>query len=238
MEEFANQCKNGDFSNLKDIYEKLKKTNFSFISECFNNVNREMLKQNQFDYDLNGTTCTLVFQFMKYLVCANFGDSRGIIIFDDGTKANQSIFPLTHFHKPNLPQESDRILFHGGRIDKLVDQYGNKIGPDHIFKGNLTYPGLTITRSLGDFQAKDCGVISEPEINEYSINSNSKYMVICSKGVWEWLSNEDVRDHGNYFLQNEGIAPFCYSLVKKVIQTCEERHGMRDDITVVCVNFD
>lgn len=103
-EEFAYQCKKEYLSNPKDIYEKLKKSNFSFIRECFIRVDKEMMKQNQFEYNYSGTTCNLVFQFMKYIVCASVGDSKGIIIFDDGTKTNPGIFPLTHDHKPNLPQ--------------------------------------------------------------------------------------------------------------------------------------
>ena len=236
-DEFANQCKRENITDPKHIYEKLKKSNFAFINECFKDADREIMKQNQFEYNFSGTTCNLVFQFLKYLVCASVGDSTSILIYDDGSKTCKNIYPLSHDHKPNLPQEQERILNHGGRIDKLTDPYGSKVGPDRVFKGQLTYPGLAMSRSLGDFQAKDCGVISDPEINEYAINHNAKYMLICSDGIWEFLTHEEVRDLGNSYLQNSDIGKFCSALVQRAVHAWEEKDIIRDDITVVCVYF-
>ena len=88
-----------------------------------------------------------------------------------------------------------------------------------------------------DFQAKECGVITEPEIIEHKINHNSKYMVICSDGVWEFMKNEDVRNLGNIYFQKGEVGPFCSSLVKEAVKTWEQCDIIRDDITVVCVYF-
>lgn len=56
-----------------------------------------------------------------------------------------------------------------------------------------------MSRSLGDFCAHSIGGISEPgkqvtykEIFEYEINQNSKFLVIASDGVWEFLSDLQV----------------------------------------------
>ena len=62
-------------------------------------------------------------------------------------------------------------------------------------------------------------------------------MAICSDGVWEFLTNENVRDIGNTFYQKGDIEGFCSNLVKKAVQTWEENDIIRDDITVVCVYF-
>ena len=90
-----------------------------------------------------------------------------------------------------------RIKENGGMVDQIQDLYGNKLGPNRVFKEGCVYPGLAMSRSLGDFQAKECGVIPTPEIIEYEINLNTKYFVVCSDGVWEFLTNENVRDIGN-----------------------------------------
>ena len=165
------------------------------------------------------------------------GDSRGILIYDNDNNTNQNIFLLSHDHKPDLPQELARIQSKGGMVDKLTDQYGNKVGPNRVFKAGLTYPGLAMSRSLGDFQAKDCGVIPEPEITEFKVNHNSKYMVICSDGVWEFLKNEQVRDLGNNHYAKNEVGPFCTNLVQQAVITWEQQDIIRDDITVVCVYF-
>ena len=237
MNEFAMQCLKEKINTPEGVYDKLKKTKFQFIHETFKRADNEMIKQNQFEYNFSGTTCNLVFQFKKYLVCASVGDSRGILIFDNDTQTNQGIYNLSHDHKPDLPNEQERIIKNGGVVDKLNDQLGNKVGPFRVFRKGLTYPGLAMSRSLGDFQAKECGVITEPEINEYTINHNAKFMVICSDGVWEFLSNENVRDLGNEYYKKKDIGQFCSSLVQKSVEKWEEHDIIRDDITVVCVYF-
>jgi serine/threonine protein phosphatase PrpC len=238
MNEYSKQCQQNNITTPEGIYNELKENKFEFINQTFKNADLEMIKHTEFDHDFSGTTCNLVFQFNKYLLCASVGDSRGIIIFDqNNTNTYQGIFPISNDHKPNLPQEYERILQSGGIVDKLTDQFGCKVGPYRVYRNGLTYPGLAMSRSLGDFQAKDCGVITEPEIIEYNVSHNSKYMVICSDGVWEFLSNEQVRDLGNKFFNKGELGNFCSQLVKEAVHAWETRDIIRDDITVVCVYF-
>jgi len=238
MDEYSKQCQQNNITTPEGIFNKLKENKFEFITQTFKNADLEMIKYTEFDHDFSGTTCNLVFQFNKYLICASVGDSRGIIIYDqNNTNTYQGIFPISNDHKPNLPQEYERILQSGGIVDKLTDQFGCKVGPYRVYKNGLTYPGLAMSRSLGDFQAKDCGVITKPEIIEYNVNHSSKYMVICSDGVWEFLSNEQVRDLGNKFFNKGELGNFCSQLVKEAVHAWETRDIIRDDITVVCVYF-
>ena len=238
MNEYSKQCQQNNITTPEGIFNKLKESKFEFITQTFKNADLEMIKHTGFDHDFSGTTCNLVFQFNKHLLCASVGDSRGIIIYDqNNTNTNQGIFHISNDHKPNLPQEYERILQSGGMVDKLTDQFGCKVGPYRVYKNGLTYPGLAMSRSLGDFQAKDCGVITNPEIIEYNVNHNSKYMVICSDGVWEFLSNEQVRDLGNKFFNKGELGNFCSQLVKEAVHAWETRDIIRDDITVVCVYF-
>ena len=41
---------------------------------------------------------------------------------------------------------------------------GKKIGPYRVWKKNEAYPGLAMSRCLGDFVASKIGVIAEPGI--------------------------------------------------------------------------
>ena len=238
MNEYSKQCQQNNITTPEGIFNKLKENKFEFITQTFKNADLEMIKHTEFDHDFSGTTCNLVFQFNKHLLCASVGDSRGIIIYDqNNTNTYQGIFPISNDHKPNLPQEYERILQSGGIVDKLTDQFGCKVGPYRVYKNGFTYPGLAMSRSLGDFQAKDCGVITKPEIIEYHVSHSSKYMVICSDGVWEFLSNEQVRDLGNKFFNKGELGNFCSQLVKEAVHAWETRDIIRDDITVVCVYF-
>ena len=234
---YAYQCIKEGINSPEGIYYKLKQSNFNFITYIFHGADIEMNKQKKFEYNYSGTTCTLVFQFNKNLVCASVGDSRAILIYDNDTQNNQYIFPLSIDHKPDLPQEFERIMKSGGEVKKIIKEYRNKIGPNRIFKYGLNYPGLSISRALGDFQGKTCGVINNPQITEFKLNHNSKYLVICSKGVWEFLTNADVRDIGNPFYLKRDIGSFVSNLVQISIQCWERKYIFRNDISVVCVYF-
>jgi serine/threonine protein phosphatase PrpC len=219
------------------IYNELKSKGFSYIIDLYNLADSELTKQDTFDYNLSGTTCNIVFQFEKHLVCANTGDSRSILVYDTGDLKNQGIFPLSYDHKPNLPTEYQRIQENGGMVDQIIDMFGNKIGPPRVFKVGTRFPGLAMSRSIGDLFAKECGVIPTPQIIEYEINSNTKYMVICSDGVWEFIQNEQVRDLGNVFYAQNNVKGFCFQLVNYAFNMWEQLEDIRDDITVVSVFF-
>ena len=224
-------------STPEQIYNNLKIDRFNYIIELYNKSDTELVTQDNFDYTLSGTTCNIVFQFNTHLVCFSVGDSRGILIYDKGNSLNEGIFPLSIDHKPDLPSELERIESHGGIVDKIEDMYGNKLGPSRVFKAGFNSPGLAMSRSLGDLEAKECGVISTPQIIEYDINNNSKYMVICSDGVWEFASNEQVRDIGNIFYKKNDASGFCSELIKYSVELWEQNEIIRDDITVVSVFF-
>ena len=225
--------------SAEDVYLNLKQNNYSYIVELFMNIDDELSAQSDiFDCNMSGTTCNLIFQFNNHLVCFNVGDSRSILIEESSDNTNQIIRALSIDHKPDIPEELMRIKENGGMVDQIQDLYGNKLGPNRVFKEGCVYPGLAMSRSLGDFQAKECGVIPTPEIIEYEINPNTKYFVVCSDGVWEFLTNENVRDIGNkYYYNNNDVVGFCNELVNIAVNVWGEREKARDDITAVAVFF-
>lgn len=99
---------------------------------------------------------------------------------------------LTRDQKPEDPEELQRIIKAGGRVQRLTDNMGNKIGPYRVWKQNVNSPGLAMSRSIGDMVAKDIGVISEPVCSTYSRNGGDLFIVIGSDGVWDAMDNEDV----------------------------------------------
>ena len=131
------------------------------------------------------------------------------------------ILAQTRDHKPDLPDEVDRIVNqYEGQINNthaqtLVIQAiqgvnsvappkpSQKLGPPRVWVLNQTYPGLAMSRSLGDVLAKRAGVIAEPEVSSYTYDPHQtanphlrsimpKWVVMASDGVWDVMSNEQV----------------------------------------------
>ena len=238
--QFTQECKSQNIYSPEGIYNKLSLSNFQYIKDWFKDTDDELSLQNNFDYNYSGTTCNLVIQLNDKLICANVGDSRAILIFDDKTNNNynQGIYLLSEDHVPESPQEYQRIINSGGMVDKFTDQNGNKIGPFRVYKNTdmPTYIGLAVSRALGDMKTKEYGVSSQPQIKEYRINHRTKFLVVGSDGIWKYLSNEDVRNLGNVYYQYKNIELFCTNLM---VEACSKWKNSirRDDITVVCVFF-
>ena len=233
IKKFTNLTK--DFGDAESIYNFLKKSDYQKIINIFLETDNEIINKTKFDISLSGSTCVFVIQLGEHIICANIGDSRAILVYDkDG---QNQIFELSHDSKPDVPEEKKRIELLGGTVHQVEDENGEKTGPFRVYMKNSEQPGLAMSRSFGDKKAKFCGVIPIPDIIEYNLKWNYKYMVICSDGVWEFLSNKEVMEIGNkYFYQND-INEFCTQLLKRSTEIWENEENYMDDITIVVVFF-
>ena len=147
------------------------------------------------------------------------------------------IFYLSNDLKPSLPSEKKRILKNGGRVEKLKEKDGNSTGPSRVWVQDQMYPGLAMSRSIGDFIASSVGVIPDPQIIEYTLDMSSRYMVIATDGIWEFISNEKVMKIGNKFYPKHDPIDVCNELVDEANKNWEKEQIIRDDITVLVVYF-
>jgi len=51
-----------------------------------------------------------------------------------------------------------------------------------------------MSRSFGDLASQPAGVISEPEIQEVELEENDDFLVICSDGIWEFITDQEAVD--------------------------------------------
>ena len=94
-----------------------------------------------------------------------------------------------------------------------------------------------MSRSIGDLDAKTVGVIPNPQIVEYTLDFQSRYMLICSDGIWEFMSNEEVMKIANkYYLRNDAKG-ICQDLTNISTSLWLKEDIVVDDITVVVVFF-
>lgn len=181
---FNNSQTSVNLSMLNTIYNKISSNDYNLIKRCFQHCEASLAKS-KYEVNFSGTTAVMVIQLDDVLICGNCGDSRAIVKTSDGIKN------LSLDHKPDNEGEKARIVSSGGRVEKFNDG-GEYIGPYRVWLKYEDYPGLAMSRSLGDFVAKSVGCSCIPEIKELKINSTYEYMVIASDGVWEFLDNEAV----------------------------------------------
>jgi serine/threonine protein phosphatase PrpC len=150
------------------IYEKLKEKNCQIIKNSFYQA-ETTLSQSKYEVNFSGATCVIVLFVDDKIICANAGDSRAILVVGEST--GDKIIPLSRDHKPEIKEESNRINKSGGRVERYTEN-GIKSGPFRVWLKNENFPGLAMSRSVGDFVAESVGVICEPGIYNYLLNRN------------------------------------------------------------------
>ena len=239
QEEFRTHPSIEKIKKTEKLYQRLIARDFAIIKDIFINADHA-LKDEDIDSDNSGTTCVLVIQVGHHIICANTGDSRAVLIFDennDNNLNNIKVYPLSYDSKPENFEERKRILKMGGVVERIINKYGNGIGPYRVWVKNKDYPGLAMSRSIGDFNGKNIGIIPDPEIIECSLTIYSKYIVICSDGVWEFLSNEDIMNFGKKYYLEHNPRGFCKELIDYSTSLWKKEDVVIDDITVVAVFF-
>ena len=188
---------------LNNIYNKLTSNNYSEILLSYKKLDQILHSKYSSNNicHLSGSTSLILFliNFKNYnkIISTNLGDSKIISISIDN-----KIKELNIVHTPNNPDEKKRIINNGGVINRIDC---SNIGPLRIWYKNKKYPGLSITRSFGDFESDDLGVISEPDLREYDIDEEKiKIIVFGTAGIWQFLTNDKIMDIVlPYYVQND-----------------------------------
>lgn len=64
--------------------------------------------------------------------------------------------------------------------------------PHRVFVRGRAFPGLAMSRAIGDQIANAVGVSSEPDVNVFPIEANDEFVILASDGVWEFLKPKTV----------------------------------------------
>lgn len=180
---------------------------------------------------LSGTTATVALHdhTNDKLTIAHVADSTCVMGSNPGGKVKGEA--LTRDHKPNLKDERARIEKAGGRV--VFDGYANH----RIYAKNGRYPGLNMSRCMGDLLGHvECGVSCEPEVKEYTVTKDDQVLLLCSDGVWEFVSPTEAATIVMEFGPKEAMAA-AEKLAKESWDRWirEEGGAVVDDITVVLV---
>mmetsp|Transcript_2138 Transcript_2138/g.4888 ORF Transcript_2138/g.4888 Transcript_2138/m.4888 type:complete len:238 (+) Transcript_2138:111-824(+) len=202
--------------------------------QTFAGVNAGLEKQRTVDISLSGTTAVAALLRGRYLITSNLGDSRAVIAREE-TPGQLKAVPVTNDQKPERPDEKRRILKAGGRVEPLIDETGQPIGPARVWLSNLMMPGLAMTRSFGDQVAESVGVHAIPEVFERVLDDKDRFLILGSDGVWEFISNERAvaivaRCQGD-------PVQACKDLVRESYEEWVREEEVVDDITAIVCYF-
>ena len=219
--------------NIKNLSTEKISSLTKILESTFIQTNINLNTDERIDSTYSGSTCVTVLFTPTRIICINVGDSRCIM----GKFNNNKWFSknLTRDHKPSEPDEMERIISSGGKVEAYRDNLGNFVGPERVWKKEGDAPGLAMSRSFGDEVAHTIGVIVNPEINEYQLFNEDKFIVLASDGIWEFISSEEVVNIvKDYYLDND-IEGALTCLYKEASKRWIMEEEVIDDITIILV---
>ena len=179
-----------------------------------------------------GCTCNILVIYKNILYFANAGDSRSVLLKNKGEVNSMSID-----HKPELPNEFNRIKKAGGRI---IEGRVNGL--------------LNLSRSIGDFQFKNRKdlkqeeqiVTCNPDILFENRSQNDDFVIMGCDGIWECISNtgisEYIYDKENNIINGNknkelNLEKILEDLFERNIAKSEEEENGCDNMTAILIQF-
>ncbi|KAL5209387.1 hypothetical protein ABZP36_005010 [Zizania latifolia] len=117
-----------------------------------------------------GSTAVVAVLGPRHVVVANCGDSRAVLC------RGGAAIPLSCDHKPDRPDEFERIHAAGGRVI--------------FWDGARVFGMLAMSRAIGDIYLKPY-VICDPEVRVMERkDGEDEFLILASDGLWDVVNNE------------------------------------------------
>lgn len=141
------------------------------MAACFARVDGEVGVEDETDTSEQtvGSTAVVAVVGPQRIVVANCGDSRAVL-----SRGGVPV-PLSSDHKPDRPDELERVEAAGGRV---INWNGYRI-----------LGVLATSRSIGDYYLKPY-VIAEPEVTVMDRTDKDEFLILASDGLWDVVSND------------------------------------------------
>ncbi|XP_071678421.1 probable protein phosphatase 2C 21, partial [Lolium perenne] len=179
------------------------------------------------------TACVALIRGYEIIV-GNVSDSRCVL------SRNGQAIDLSTDHRPNLPEELQRIENAGRQVIK-DGVYFRCSGQAGVPKGGYPVNGmLPMSRAIGDFYFKsnetllatEQAVTCNPDVRTEAITHDTDFLLIASDGIWDFVSSQEAVD----FVQEKfagGTSDLC-TICEELLDHCYSSKG---NSTVILVQF-
>eukprot|EP00922_Rhytidocystis_sp_ex-Travisia-forbesii_P038459 GHVS01057290.1.p1 GENE.GHVS01057290.1~~GHVS01057290.1.p1 ORF type:complete len:349 (+),score=53.40 GHVS01057290.1:215-1261(+) len=172
-----------------------------------------------------------------YLAVGHLGDSRIALgrMTPDGMKAEF----LTNDHKPDQPEEKERILRSGGSVEYLHNHNNKPFirgGDFTMRKSRGEQPmQLQYSRAFGGKDLKRFGLSHVPDVRVVTMDESWRCLILASDGLWDVLSADHAVDFAmSAKAQSKNPAQF---LVTATLEEQRVRNQSADNITAMVAMF-
>lgn len=241
--------------NFQENYETVFKELFEEINQTI--IKREVKEFTNYDPFLSGAAVTIVLRINDILYHANVGNIMAFIFnsdklcpskysltqlgfndsnfeskkFENGESMKFETDPektgINYLFDPNeINKEIRRIYENGGETRQLSGETKSRI----FIKGKY-FPGMIITRTLGDQIGNGIGCICVPHVSKFILQKDIKYyLLICTDGINNVLSYDKMI---SIILNNEMLLLESINNIVNESRAMFRSHLYSPDMTIV-----
>nr|CAB3456827.1 unnamed protein product [Digitaria exilis] len=163
-----------------------------------------------------GSTAVVAVVEERRVVVGHCGDSRAVLCRGDGAPP----VALSSDHKPDRPDEQERIESAGGRVI--------------FWEGARVLGVLAMSRAIGDGYLKPY-VSSVPEVTVTDLADGDECLILASDGLWDVVSNEAACEVARACLRR-GREKWCAEAAALLTKLALARRSA-DNVSVVVVDL-
>lgn len=221
--ERLHKCLEKHIENGKKLPEEEDFDWKTVMEDCFSTIDNELDESKGQEVEagrapvaerMMGSTAAVVLVGREDLVVANCGDSRAVLC------RGGAPVPLSSDHKPDRPDEKERVEAAGGSIINR--------------KGWRVQGVLPTSRSIGDHHLKPY-ISSQPEVTVTKRTGSDEFLIIATDGLWDMVSNDVACQVVEKSLRGGLGSRHSASDAAATLVELAIAKGSRDNITVIVV---
>jgi serine/threonine protein phosphatase PrpC len=210
------------------------------VNQLYDKINYLLIKKYPEVAESCGCTCLAVIRYIDRkkktkLQVFNVGDSRAVL------SRKTFALPLSHDHKPNWPDEYERLKQLNRKLKKTKRKEPIYEDDEDCWR----IDGLSVSRAFGDLESTP-HITHKPDIFNYKLNKSDEFMILACDGLWDILSCQEavnfVRDHLHEKDVSQYIVPGFYpveglvtdNIARKLAEYAIAR-GSNDNVSVIIV---
>jgi serine/threonine protein phosphatase PrpC len=178
------------------------------LHKAFHRVHRKGIEQ--VDCRFSGAAVTVLLFCPETVWVAYVGDCKVVLgVPDSLPNAKEYHFTpvtLTKEHRLAMQGEFDRIVRRQGEVRRLTNDHSHR-----IFVKNEDFPGLTLSRAIGDRVGHQIGVIHQPSIGQLQRADleEGAFFALASGGLWSTMAERTVVNWVGKNFDNANVAARC-----------------------------
>lgn len=187
----------------------------------------------------SGSTAIVILKLGFKLYVANTGDSTAFLAAYNSSSGQVEIVYETKHHKPDVPEERERIEKAGGTV---TEGSGKTHSSRVIIPFGKQAIGLAMSRSIGDSGGMGVGVIADPTIDVIPLEEVSKsgllqlFAVAATDGIFDFITPQEVADFLSRAMYAEPTSSLLIACEQLIVRASLmwKRMGQhyRDDISI------